>query len=44
MEYLTTGEMTEREIREVGEDLSMELGRALETRMTVSRICNRLGN
>jgi hypothetical protein len=40
--FSTENAATEEEIREVGEDLASDLGRILETKITVSRIKTRL--
>ena len=45
VEYLSTKDIiTEEDLQEAGEDLAMELGRALEIKIEVSSIKNRLDN
>lgn len=42
--FFSVDVMTEKRIQEVGEDLAIELGRVLETKLTVSNIKTRLEN
>ena len=45
VEYLSANDViTEEKIQEVGEDLAIELGQVLETKITVGRIKTRLEN
>lgn len=45
VEYLSANDViTEEKIQEVGEDLAIELGQVLETKITVGRVKTRLEN